>query len=103
MARATILRQLDKGDSAAVSRAAGRHPADAGLSEALRAVRDRPTVTIEIACRVLGCSAWAGYQAVRSNTFPVPVLKIGARRLVVPSIALRRVLGLDELPPEPAA
>jgi hypothetical protein len=71
------------------------------LAEVWESIRNRPTVTVEIASRALSVSTWAAYQAIKAGTFPVPVIAVG-RRLVVPAAPLRRALGLDGQP-EPAA
>lgn len=63
------------------------------LAEVLTAIRCRPAVTVEIACRALSVSSWAGYQAIKRGDFPVPTLSVG-RRIVVPTAALRRALGI---------
>lgn len=55
------------------------------------------TLTIEEAGKVLGISRWLAYEQARSgNLGGVPVLKIG-RRLVVPRLALERVLSGEML------
>jgi excisionase family DNA binding protein len=52
--------------------------------------RDRPTITVEEACPILGISRASAYEAARVGE--IPTLRIG-RRLVVPVAALRRMLG----------
>lgn len=57
---------------------------------------DRPaTITVTEAAELLGVSPWAAYQAIAADQFPVAVLRVG-RRIVVPTAALERVLGLAE-------
>jgi hypothetical protein len=64
-------------------------------AEVLEAIRSQPTVNVDIACRALSVSPWAGYQAIKRGDFPVPTLSVG-RRIVVPTAPLRRALGLEE-------
>ncbi len=47
---------------------------------------------------IFGLGRSATYQAVRTNSFPVPVIKVGSR-YVVPVLAILRLLGIDEEPP----
>jgi excisionase family DNA binding protein len=57
--------------------------------------QDRPTITVEQAAAVLGISRQCAYDSVRRGE--IKVIKLG-RRLVVPTIPLRRRLGeLDEV------
>ena len=73
---------------------------EAELAKDREALRSRPTVTVEIASRVLSISSWAAYQAIKAGKFPVPTLSVG-RRIVVPTAPLRRALGIDDpAPPE---
>ena len=58
------------------------------------------TVTVEELAELLGVSSWAVYQACRSDSCPVPPIKVG-RRIVFPKAAVDRLLGLEE--PDPAA
>lgn len=62
----------------------------------------RPTVTLRDAAKILGIGSSTAYEAVRSNEFPVPVIKIGGR-IVVPTKPLLDLLGLEELPTEKEA
>lgn len=57
------------------------------------------TVSVERAPALLGIARGLAYQLVRRGDFPVATLKLG-RRLVVPTAALMRLLGLD--PPAPS-
>ena len=57
--------------------------------------RNRPTLGVEEAGRVLGISRVLAYQAVRSGE--LPSISIG-RRILVPTVELRRML--RELPAE---
>ena len=67
------------------------------MAEVWEAIRKRPTVGVEITCRALSVSTWAGYQAIRRGDFPVPTLSVG-RRIVVPTAPLRRALGVEREP-----
>lgn len=60
----------------------------------------RPTVSVEEAAQFLGISRGSAYAAAREGT--LPIVKIG-RRLVVPTAALRRLLGIDVPPAEEVA
>jgi len=55
---------------------------------------DEPTITIEVAAKALGISRNGAYAAAARGD--LPVIRIGARRVVVPTAALRRMLQLDE-------
>ena len=52
-------------------------------------------VPAEEAFRVLGIDRTTGYRAIKDNTFPLPVVRVG-RLLKVPTRALRQLLLLDE-------
>lgn len=65
------------------------------LADTMRAIRQQPTVTVEVACRALSVSSWAAYQAIKRGDFPVPTIAVG-RRIVVPTAPLRKVLGMEE-------
>jgi predicted site-specific integrase-resolvase len=54
----------------------------------------RPTLTIPETAAVLGVGPSALRDAQRRGQINLPILQIGRRR-VVPTIALRRILGLD--------
>lgn len=60
---------------------------------------EQPTTRIEDAARVLGISRTSAYAAVRRGE--IPAIRIG-HRIVVPTAALRRMLGLDPEPTETA-
>lgn len=51
-------------------------------------------VPAEEAFRVLGIDRTTGYRAIKDNTFPLPVVRVG-RLLKVPTRALRQLLLLD--------
>jgi excisionase family DNA binding protein len=53
---------------------------------------DQPVMSVEEAGRELGLGRSASYEAVRRGE--IPSLRLGKRR-VVPTAALRRLLGLD--------
>jgi excisionase family DNA binding protein len=57
--------------------------------------RDRPTVTVPEAAAILGVSKASIYRAARSGTFPIVRVQ---SRMVVPTAALARLLGLDGPP-----
>lgn len=54
------------------------------------------TVSVDVACKLLGISRYAGYAAVKNGQ--IPVLKIG-KRLLIPKVKLMRMIeGNDEKP-----
>jgi predicted DNA-binding transcriptional regulator AlpA len=55
-----------------------------------------PTVTLRTAGKALGIGESSAYAAVKSGTFPVPVIRIGGR-YTVPTAPLRELLGLPPL------
>lgn len=55
--------------------------------------QETPTITVERAAEALGISRASAYRA--AATGDIPTLRIG-RRLVVPTAALRRLVGLDQ-------
>lgn len=57
---------------------------------------DEPTVSVERAGAILGVSRASAYEAVKAGA--IPHLRIG-RRIVVPTAALRRLLGVEESTP----
>lgn len=59
---------------------------------------ERATLTVEEAARVLGIGRNAAYEAARRGD--LPALRIGGR-IVVPRVALERLLAGDQ--PQPAA
>jgi len=67
--------------------------------EALPVVETEPTVSVERAGRLLGISRGSAYEAVHQGQ--IPSIKIG-HRIVVPTAALLRLLGLDPDPPAAA-
>ncbi len=64
--------------------------------------REQPTMTIEEARRFLNISRASAYSAAASGD--LPTIRIG-RRLLVPTAALRRLLGItdEQYDPQPAA
>ncbi len=68
--------------------------ADLDLDDLLDPMR-HPTLDVEIAGRVLNLSRPSAYRAVQSGQ--LPAIRMG-RRLVVPTAALRRLIGLDSAP-----
>ena len=61
----------------------------------------RATYTIEETAVVLGIGRSACYDLAKRDELPVPVIRIGARRIVVPKPALDRLLAGQS--PEPSA
>ena len=54
------------------------------------------TLTIDQAARLLGCSRNTAYAAARSGEIAgIPVIRIGARRLVIPRAPLEELLGIS--------
>ena len=53
---------------------------------------DQPTLGVEQTAQILGLSRAAAYNAVKAGQ--IPSITIG-RRILVPTAALRRMLGLD--------
>lgn len=60
---------------------------------ALPAAEERPTVSVIEAAAALGISRSGAYAAAARGE--IPTIRLGARRVVVPTAALRRMLGLD--------
>ena len=54
-----------------------------------------PTLTIPQVAAVLGVGNTSLYTALRRGEIDLPVIEIGRRR-VIPSAAVRRLLGMDE-------
>lgn len=57
------------------------------------------TYSVEEAARLLGVSRGVGYEAARRGE--LPTIRLG-RRLLVPKVALERMLGLDQNDRDPA-
>ena len=53
---------------------------------------DRRTVSIETTARELGMSRGLAYELARRDALPVPVIRLGERRMVVSRAALDAVL-----------
>ena len=53
-------------------------------------------ISAEEAFRVLGIDRTTGYRAIKDDTFPLPVVRVG-RLLKVPTKALRQLLMLEDL------
>jgi excisionase family DNA binding protein len=53
----------------------------------------QPTVTVEEAGDAIGISRASAYEGVRNGE--IPSIRVG-RRIVVPTAALRRLLGIDD-------
>ena len=52
-----------------------------------------PTISVERASELLGFSRDAVYEALRNGTFPVPVIKLGAQKVRIPTRPLLALLG----------
>ncbi len=65
---------------------------DAKTMPPLPSAAECPTLTVEIAGRYLGISRPTAYEGVRTGD--IPSVRVG-KRLLVPTAALRRLLGLD--------
>jgi len=63
---------------------------------------DRSTLTVEEAARRLGISRKHAYELAAADRLPVPTIRLG-RRLVVPRLALERVLAGDRPAEQPGA
>jgi predicted DNA-binding transcriptional regulator AlpA len=57
------------------------------------------TVSVEVAAQVLGIPRSTAYALIRRDEFPVRVIKVHARRWIIPTAALLEVLGLDAQAP----
>jgi predicted DNA-binding transcriptional regulator AlpA len=53
---------------------------------------ERQTISMPTAFKLLGISRPAGYALARRNALPVPVIRLGDRRMVVSRRALEAVL-----------
>jgi hypothetical protein len=61
-------------------------------------IRPEPeTCSVEVAAARLGLGRSKAYELARQNALPVPVLRFG-RKLVIPTRALDRVLGIENAP-----
>jgi len=56
---------------------------------------ERLTTNATVAFRLLGISRNTGYALIRRGEFPLPVIKAG-KKLIVPTIAIRKLLGDTE-------
>lgn len=54
-----------------------------------------PTTTVRPLAQILNCSVSSIYAAVKDNTFPFPVIRIG-ERIVTPTAPIREALGIKE-------
>lgn len=55
------------------------------------------SVPLVLAGRAYGMSASATRDAYHRGDFPAPVLRVGAKRLVVPRAAILRSLGIEDV------
>ena len=53
------------------------------------------TLTVSEVARLFRFSPWSVYEGVKSGSFPVPHLKLGARRIVFPVGPVAEVLGIS--------
>ena len=53
----------------------------------------RATYTVEEAATLLGIGRTLAYELIRRSESPVPVIRLGARRIVVPRVPLDEMLG----------
>jgi excisionase family DNA binding protein len=60
----------------------------------LQAIKQSPTVSIEVAGKVLGVSRAYTYEMARTGR--LPTIALGPRRKRVPTVALLRMLQLDD-------
>ncbi len=63
------------------------------------APRERATLTVAEAARLLGIGRNGAYEAIERGDFPVEVVRVG-RRIVVPARPLFALLGLDGEQPD---
>jgi hypothetical protein len=63
-----------------------------------QAIPSSETCSVEVAAARLGLSRGKAYELARRDALPVPVLRFG-RKLAIPTRALDRVLGIEELSP----
>jgi hypothetical protein len=56
-------------------------------------------VSVEVAAEVLGIPRSTAYALAARGEFPVPVVKVNARRWIVPTAHLLSALGLDTAAP----
>ncbi len=54
-----------------------------------------PTLTVPDACELLGISPWTGYELVKRDEFPVPVVRLG-RTIRIPTQPLMDLLGVND-------
>lgn len=55
---------------------------------------ESPTITVRPLAPILDCSPSSIYAAIREETFPFPVIRIG-ERIVIPTAPIREALGLS--------
>jgi len=64
-------------------------------AEVQELARQEVAVSVEIAASVIGIPRSTAYAAIKAGAFPVPVIQVNARRWVVPTAHLVKLLGLD--------
>lgn len=52
------------------------------------------TIQVRPLAKILQCSASSLYLAIKEDTFPFPVIRIG-ERIVIPTAPIRAALGID--------
>ncbi|MGP5505893.1 helix-turn-helix transcriptional regulator [Corynebacterium flavescens] len=55
---------------------------------------NKPTLSARECAEILGCAHSSVFNAIKSGTFPFPVIHIGGR-VMIPSAPVRTALGLD--------
>jgi hypothetical protein len=63
-----------------------------------QALPSSETCSVEVAAARLGLSRGKAYELARRDELPVPVLRFG-RKLAIPTRALDRVLGIEDVSP----
>jgi len=63
-------------------------------STTIEELRSEATVSIPRAAQVLGVSRSYAYQLAAAGD--LPVIRLGAKRVRVPTVALRRMLGIED-------
>jgi hypothetical protein len=72
-------------------------------AEVRELARREVAVKVEVAAEILGVPRSSVYPAIHAGIFPVPVIRVTARRWIVPTQALLEVLRLDAAAPREEA
>lgn len=67
---------------------------DTAITYILPEPRETPTMSLEAAGRCLGISRSAAYRLAAAEQWPTPLIRLG-RRILVPTAAMHRLLGID--------